>query len=243
MESFDVQVERWVSKAKSSADAAFNAIANDALARVKELTPVRTGNLRANWQIVPAGQEMSIGSWAVNTAAPIAGGVAGQRAASAGASSIASTLGRAASAAGPLGNLAGTLAGTAAGAAATGQSPDYLRASVSVAAEYAGAAAGSAFGPAGTFVGGALASTVAGVAYDAVMGDSPAPSDQLGFKIGQVLYITNPVAYARRVEFGFVGVDSRGRHYDQQGRGMMQQTIAELPQIAANAVRRINAGA
>ena len=35
----------------------FQAIAQDALARVKELTPVRTGNLRANWQVVVAGDE------------------------------------------------------------------------------------------------------------------------------------------------------------------------------------------
>jgi hypothetical protein len=42
-----------------------------------------------------------------------------------------------------------------------------------------------------------------------------------------------------RVEFGFVGTDSLGRHYNQRGVGMLQQTLAEMPSIAVNAAARV----
>jgi len=64
MADFAADVSRWVEKAKARAEAAFRATAEDALARVRELTPVRTGNLRANWQI-------SLG----NQALPVQGGL------------------------------------------------------------------------------------------------------------------------------------------------------------------------
>jgi hypothetical protein len=60
--------------------------------------------------------------------------------------------------------------------------------------------------------------------------------------VGQVLIILNPVAYARRVEYGFVGEDSLGRHFNQQGRHMMAQTIAEMPAIAQAAYARVVGG-
>lgn len=60
-------------------------------------------------------------------------------------------------------------------------------------------------------------------------------------QLGDRIAIVNPVVYARRVEYGFVGKDSLGRYYDQKGRGMMQQTIAMLPEIAARAVARVQA--
>lgn len=139
METFEVDVRRFVAKAKERQEAALMAIAQDALARVKELTPVKTGNLRANWQIVAAGDEQEV-----------------------------------------------------------------LR----------------------------LAATATVILEDA----APPP---LQFKIGDVLLVMNPVVYARRIEFGFVGEDSLGRHYNQAGRGMMQQTLAEMPKIAREAVRRV----
>lgn len=40
------------------------------------------------------------------------------------------------------------------------------------------------------------------------------------------------VEYARRIEYGFHGVDAIGRHYDQSGRGMFAQTAVEAPEIA-----------
>ena len=61
-------------------------------------------------------------------------------------------------------------------------------------------------------------------------------------RIGDMMLIVNPVVYAARVEYGFVGDDSLGRHYDQKGVGMMQQTIAMLPEIARRATARVMAG-
>lgn len=57
---------------------------------------------------------------------------------------------------------------------------------------------------------------------------------------GDTIVIVNPTAYARRIEYGFVGEDSRGRHYNQQGHHMVAQTIAELPTIAQRAVDRVS---
>lgn len=58
-------------------------------------------------------------------------------------------------------------------------------------------------------------------------------------RIGDVIVIVNPTEYARRIEYGFVGEDSLGRHFNQQGRHMMAQTIAELPAIADRVVARL----
>jgi hypothetical protein len=59
-------------------------------------------------------------------------------------------------------------------------------------------------------------------------------------RVGQVIVILNPTVYARRVEYGFVGEDSAGRHYNQQGAHMVAQTMAEMPVIAARALARLN---
>jgi hypothetical protein len=61
-------------------------------------------------------------------------------------------------------------------------------------------------------------------------------------RVGDRLVVCNPVVYAARIEYGFVGVDSLGRHYDQKGVGMMAQTLAELPEIARKATARVMAG-
>lgn len=61
-------------------------------------------------------------------------------------------------------------------------------------------------------------------------------------RLGDMLLIVNPVPYAARVNYGFVGVDSLGRHYDQKGVGMLEQTIAMLPEIARLAAQRVNSG-
>lgn len=52
-------------------------------------------------------------------------------------------------------------------------------------------------------------------------------------KIGQKFYLMNNAAYARRLEYGFVGEDSLGRHYDQKGRFYVTDSIAKWPQIVA----------
>lgn len=128
---FTVDVSRFVAKAKRDMDGLFRAIALEALARVKELTPVKTGYLRANFI---------------------------------------ATL-----------------------------DPQQVR-------------------EPGTGQGGEAAIAQA--------------------KAGDTIFIVNPVVYARRVEFGFVGEDSKGRSYNQPGRGMVQQTVTELPSIARRVARR-----
>ena len=73
-----------------------------------------------------------------------------------------------------------------------------------------------------------------------VAGRVPDPETVIAeLRVGDVLAIVNPVVYAARVEYGFVGEDSLGRHYNQPGRGMMQQTIAKLPEIAQTATDRV----
>ena len=129
---FEISVSQWVDKAKANAGAAFQATAMDALARVKQLTPVKTGYLRANWFAVRGGD-----------AIPVAG------------------------------------------------SPDQSNSVIA------------------------------------------------GLRLGDRVVLANPCVYALRIEFGYVGVDSLGRHYNQQGAGMMQQTYHEMPQIAARATARI----
>ncbi len=129
---FLAQIDSFITLSRSRADAVYQATVLDALARVKELTPVQTGNLRANWTVIKEGDAM-----------PLPGR------------------------------------------------------------------------------------------------GEPAELVVERLKLGDVAIITNPVIYARRIEFGFVGEDSLGRYYNQQGRGMMQQTISEMPQIAARAQARI----
>jgi hypothetical protein len=49
---------------------------------------------------------------------------------------------------------------------------------------------------------------------------------------GKDITIGTNVIYSRRVEYGFVGVDSLGRRYDQKGVGMFAQALAVAPQLA-----------
>lgn len=132
MPDFSVDVRAWVDKAKQKAEAAFQATAQDAVNRVKQLTPVKTGYLRANWSAIKDGD-----------AEPKPGMPAG---------------------------------------------------------------------------------------------DQAIKHAELGDKI----IVVNPTAYARRIEYGFVGQDADGRHYNQPGRHMTQQTIAEMPRIAEQATQRVS---
>lgn len=135
MADFSASVERWVRQAKGRSEAAFRAMGMEAGGRVKELTPVVTGFLRANWlDTIDVDVEMKPG-WGKN------------------------------------------------------------------------------------------------------LGEAIAQA-----KIGDTIYILNPVVYARRIEYGFVGEDSLGRRYNQPGRGMVQQVLAELPEIAESAVVSVSSG-
>lgn len=44
-------------------------------------------------------------------------------------------------------------------------------------------------------------------------------------KAGDVFFMTNNAAYARRIEFGFAGTDAAGRTYDQAGRFFVRRAI------------------
>jgi hypothetical protein len=132
IDPFSRAVHKWVAKAGARADQAYLAIVLDMVARVKELTPVKTGYLRSNWTAVRAGD-----------AQPVAGRV------------------------------------------------------------------------------------------------SSAEESLQDLTIADNVVIVNPVVYARRVEYGFVGTDSLGRHFNQRGAGMLARTVAELPSIAEAAVNRV----
>lgn len=56
-DDFTASVGRFVAQAKERARVAFVATAFECHARVRELTPIRTGWLRANWQIQRDGEE------------------------------------------------------------------------------------------------------------------------------------------------------------------------------------------
>jgi Bacteriophage HK97-gp10, putative tail-component len=76
-------------------------------------------------------------------------------------------------------------------------------------------------------------------------GDVQAPQSAVTIshaRIGDVIIILNPTAYARRIEYGFVGEDSLGRHYNQQGHHMVAQTMSEMTSIANAAAARLGVG-
>lgn len=56
---------------------------------------------------------------------------------------------------------------------------------------------------------------------------------------GHVWYLMNGAAYARRIEYGFVGEDSLGRVYNQQPRAMVRNAVARAPVIAEAVLARL----
>lgn len=50
-EDFDVYIDKWVAKARRKSQKVLAAVALAAESRVKELTPVVTGNLRSRWAV------------------------------------------------------------------------------------------------------------------------------------------------------------------------------------------------
>jgi hypothetical protein len=72
-----------------------------------------------------------------------------------------------------------------------------------------------------------------------IAGAVPDPQTALaGLTPRDRITIINPTRYARRINYGFVGEDSAGRHYHQQGAHMLEQAMAELPQIAERVLAR-----
>lgn len=58
-------------------------------------------------------------------------------------------------------------------------------------------------------------------------------------KAGDTFYLVNNAAYARRIEFGFVGADSLGRVYNQRGQFMVTKAIQKWPSIVATAAGKL----
>lgn len=202
-EDFSVQVAKWCDLAGARANQAFLAVGYAALSRVKELTPVRTGYLRANWQLVRGDQAVPVERTArqknlniekdlLATGANLAGGAAGWSGGAAAGAAVGTALG------GPVGTAVGGFIG----------------------------------GLAGSFAGGEIAQGATEAAYDA----ANARPDLGGARIGEKLYIVNPTSYARAIEYGRQAAGGDGMRRHIPGRGMMQQTIAEMPGIAARAV-------
>lgn len=52
-------------------------------------------------------------------------------------------------------------------------------------------------------------------------------------RAGEPVTIITNIEYARRIDQGFVGTDSLGRHYNEHGAHMVAKTIDDLPKIAA----------
>lgn len=58
-------------------------------------------------------------------------------------------------------------------------------------------------------------------------------------KPGEAIYLGYKAKYARRMNYGFVGSDSLGRVYNQQGNYFVEGAIAEWPSIVNKAVSEI----
>lgn len=56
---------------------------------------------------------------------------------------------------------------------------------------------------------------------------------------GHVYYLVNPVRYAMRLEFGFTGTDSLGRHYNQPPRGVVARAVLMWDEIVGEAAASI----
>lgn len=56
---------------------------------------------------------------------------------------------------------------------------------------------------------------------------------------GHIYYLMNGAAYARRIEYGFVGEDSLGRTYNQKPRAMVRNTIAKADVLAQAVIARL----
>lgn len=61
-------------------------------------------------------------------------------------------------------------------------------------------------------------------------------------KPGDTYYMGNTAVYARRVEYGFVGKDSLGRSYNQQGAYTITAVIAQASSIFNEAAEKVLAG-
>ena len=60
-----------------------------------------------------------------------------------------------------------------------------------------------------------------------------------GLKMGQPVWLGYQAKYARRVNNGFIGADSLGRVYNQQGAHFVEGAVAEWPRIVSESIKEI----
>lgn len=86
---------------------------------------------------------------------------------------------------------------------------------------------------------------VRGSAAEALMGAAPRPEESqatiLRLHAGDEFTLLNATVYAARINYGFVGTNSLGRHYEQSGAHMVEKVVTELPDIFEKAAARIAA--
>ena len=58
----------------------------------------------------------------------------------------------------------------------------------------------------------------------------------------QSIWLGYTATYARRMNFGFVGADSLGRVYNQQGNYFVERAIAMWPQLVDEAIKEVTSG-
>ena len=63
-----------------------------------------------------------------------------------------------------------------------------------------------------------------------------------GLEPGDTFFMTNNAAYARRLEFGFVGPDKLGRVYNQPGQFWVTRAVARWDVIVAEEARDLGFG-
>lgn len=81
------------------------------------------------------------------------------------------------------------------------------------------------------------------VTSDALAAGSNASAVIASMRTNQPIWFGYQAAYARRQNFGFVGADSLGRVYNQQGAHFVERAINMWPQIVAAAVAEVRSGA
>lgn len=59
----------------------------------------------------------------------------------------------------------------------------------------------------------------------------------------QPIYFGYTAAYARRMNYGFVGSDSMGRVYNQEGNHFLERAVDMWPQIVDESAREVRTGA
>lgn len=229
---FAASVERFAKMAGERADRAAFEIANAVAERVKELTPVRTGNLRAGWTVVSteeAKRNESLGAFLAGSAGDMGTAwLAKRQLQKSGMSAIRA-------------ERAGGIAGAAAGAVisyATGEST-ATEAVASAAGQVTGTAIGTAIGTAaagpvggavGGFIGGTIGSSAGFYGTQAVSAVVSPPRSWT---------VINNVGYAPFVEYGHQIKLKDGGTKDVPGRLMLTQTVAELPRIAATVMSQM----